>query len=76
MILGKGESTGRNVEAKDLISNVESEKFENDVQDENEGEFHLLFVNRISLKSMNIRKWEYRMTSFLTSRIILKAFPV
>ena len=56
MILGKGESTGRNVEAKDLISNVESEKFENDVQDENEGEFHLslLFVNNISLKSMNI----------------------
>ena len=57
MILGKGESTGRDVEAKDLISNVESEKFENDVQDENEGEFHLslLFVNNISLKNMNIK---------------------
>ena len=40
MILGKGESTGRDVEAKDLISNLESEKIENDVQDENEGEFH------------------------------------
>ena len=51
MILDKGESTGTVDEVKDLISNEEPEKFENEVQDENEGEFHLLFVNRISLKS-------------------------
>ena len=56
MILGKGESTGTIDKAKDLISNEEPKKFENDVQDENEGEFHLslLFINNISLKSMNI----------------------
>ena len=56
MILDKGESTGTVDEVKDLISNEEPEKFENDAQDENEGEFHLLFVNSISLKSMNINK--------------------
>ena len=56
MILDKGESTGTVDEAKDLISNEEPEKFENEVQDENEGEFHLLFVNSISPKSMNINK--------------------
>ena len=55
MILDKGESTGTVDEVKDLISNEEPEKFENDAQDENEGEFHLLFVNSISLKSMNTR---------------------
>ena len=56
MILGKGESTGTIDKAKDLISNEEPKKFENDVQDENEGEFHLslLFVKNIFLKSMNI----------------------
>ena len=56
MILGEGKSTGTVDKAKDLISNEESEKFKNDVQDENEGEFHLslLFVKNIFLKSMNI----------------------
>ena len=56
MILGKGESTGTVDEAKDLISNDEPEMFEIEAQDINEGEFHLslLFVNNISLKSMNI----------------------
>ena len=56
MILGEGKSTGTVDEAKDLISNEESEKFKNDVQDENEGEFNLslLFVKNIFLKSMNI----------------------
>ena len=41
---------------KDLILNEEPEMFEIDVQHEEEGEFHLslLFVNNISLKSMNI----------------------
>ena len=53
MILGEGDSTGTVDETKDLISNEEPEKFENDVQDE--GEFHLLFVNSIYLKSMNTR---------------------
>ena len=51
MILGEGDSTGTVDETKDLISNEE----ENDFQDENEGEFHLLFINSISLKSMNTR---------------------
>ena len=55
MILGEGDSTETVDETKDLISNEEPEKFENDVQDENEGEFYLLFVNSISLKSMNTR---------------------
>ena len=55
MILGEGDSTETVDETKDLISNEEPEKFENDVQDENEGEFHLLFVNVISLKNMNTR---------------------
>ena len=55
MILGEGDSTGTVDETKDLISNEEPEKFENDDQEENEGEFHLLFVNSISLKSMNTR---------------------
>ena len=56
MILGEGESTGRVDEAKNLISIEEPEKFVNDVQDEEEGEFHLslLFLNNISLKSTNI----------------------
>ena len=50
MILGEGESTGRVDEAKNLISIEEPEKFVNDVQDEEEGEFHLslLFLNNIS----------------------------
>ena len=51
MVLGEGDSTGTVDETKDLISNEE----ENDFQDENEGEFHLLFVNSISLKSMNTK---------------------
>ena len=51
MVLGEGDSTGTVDETKDLISNEE----ENDFQDENEGEFHLLFINSISLKSMNTR---------------------
>ena len=50
MILGEGDSTGT-VDETNLILNEE----ENDVQDENEGEFHLLFVNIISLKNMNTR---------------------
>ena len=56
LILGKEKSTRTVDEAKDLTSNEEPEKFENDVQDENEGEFHLslLFMNNISLKSTNI----------------------
>ena len=41
VILGEEKSTRTVDEAKDLISNEESLKFENDVQDENEGEFHL-----------------------------------
>ena len=41
MTSGKGESTGTVDEAKDLISNEELEKFENEAQDINEGEFHL-----------------------------------
>ena len=41
MILGEEKSTRTVDEAKDLISNEEPLKFENDVQDENEGEFHL-----------------------------------
>ena len=63
MILGEGESTGTN-EAKDLTSNEEPEKFENDAQDEIGGEFDLslLFVNNISLKkSEHIKEWGYRM---------------
>ena len=55
MILGEGDSNATVDETKDLISNEEPEKFENDVQDESEGEFHLLFVNSIYLKSMNTR---------------------
>ena len=51
MVLGEEDSTGTVDETKDLISNEE----ENDFQDENEGEFHLLFINSISLKSMNTR---------------------
>ena len=51
MVLGEGDSTGTVDETKVLISNEE----ENDFQDENEGEFHLLFINSISLKSMNTR---------------------
>ena len=51
MVLGEGDSTGTVDETKDLISNEE----ENDFQDENEGEFHLLFINSISLKNMNTR---------------------
>ena len=39
MILDKGESTGTVDEAKDLISNEEPEKFENEVQDENKSKF-------------------------------------
>ena len=39
MILGKGESTGTVDEAKDLISNEEPEKFENEAQDINEGKY-------------------------------------
>ena len=39
MILGEI-STGTVDEAKDSILNEEPEKFEIDVQDENEGEFH------------------------------------
>ena len=56
MILGEGESTRTVDEAKYLILNEEPEKFENDIQDNNEGEFHLslLFVKNISLKNMNI----------------------
>ena len=41
VILGEEKSTRTVDEAKDLISNEEPLKFENDVQDENEGEFHL-----------------------------------
>ena len=56
MILGKGESIGTVDETKNLISNEEPKRIENDVQDETEGEIHtsLLFVYNISLKSMNI----------------------
>ena len=56
MILGEGESIGTFDEAKNLISIEEPEKFVNDVQDEEEGEFRLslLFLNNISLKSTNI----------------------
>ena len=56
MILGKGESTGTVDKVEDLTSNEKPERFENDFQDENKGEFNLslLFVNNISLKSMNI----------------------
>ena len=66
MILGEGESTGTN-EAKDLTSNEEPEKFENDAQDEIGGEFDLslLFVNNISLKkSEHIKEWGYRMNLY------------
>ena len=56
VILGEEKSTRTVDEAKNLISIEEPEKFENEVQDENEGEFHLslLFMNNISLKSTNI----------------------
>ena len=38
--LGEAKSTGTVDEAKDLISNEEPERFENDVQDEDEGKFN------------------------------------
>ena len=41
VILGEEKSTRTVDEAKDLISIEEPLKFENEVQDENEGEFHL-----------------------------------
>ena len=54
MILGEGESTGT-VDEKNLISNEEPEKFENDVQNnKNEGEFYLSFTI-LSLKSMTYK---------------------
>ena len=61
MILGEGRSTGTVDEAEDLISNEEPEYFVNDVQDENEGEFHLihfslLFVDNIILKSTGYKR--------------------
>ena len=39
MILGNGELTGTVDEAKELISNEEPEKFENEAQDKNEGKY-------------------------------------
>ena len=56
IILCEGELTETVDEAKNLILNEEPDEFENEIQDENEGEFHsrLLFVNVISLKSVNI----------------------
>ena len=44
MILGEGESTGTVDEAKNLIPIEEPEKFVNDVQDEDEGEFLFQFI--------------------------------
>ena len=44
MILGEGESTRTVDEAKNLIPIEEPEKFVNDVQDEDEGEFLFQFI--------------------------------
>ena len=69
MILGEGELTGTVDEAKDLISNEDPEKFENDVQDQNIGEFYLnlLFVKTISLKSLKHKDIKNRFSISLMS---------
>ena len=57
MILGERESTGTVDEAKDLISNEEPEKFENEVQDENKSKF-IFSKQHISEKHEHIKESE------------------
>ena len=57
MILGERESTGTVDEAKDLISNEEPEKFENEVQDENKSKF-IFCKQHISEKHEHIKESE------------------